>query len=96
MTDHLSEPDEQGDVLDQAELDITEGPSPAGPSGTGPLVPDAPRPGEPATATPTGTSGEVISRGGTTPAGPESPTTGTGAATGARRDEEGAPPAAPG
>ena len=83
-------------VVDQSELDLTEGAQPAGPAGTGPLEGDDPRPGHPATATPSGTPGEVASRGGATPAGPSSPTSGTGAGTGARRPEEGVPPTAPG
>lgn len=96
MSDHLHEPDDEGDVVDQSELDLTEGPSPRGPMGTGELEPDLPAPGEAAVGTPSTAAGEVASRGGTTPAGPTSPSTGTGSGTGARRDEEGVPPAAPG
>ena len=49
-----------------------------------------------AATTPTGTTGEVTSRGGDTPAGPTSGTTGTGTGTGARREGAAAPPSAPG
>ena len=96
MSDHLHEPDDQGDVVDQAELDLTEGVSPSGPVGSGPLEPDGPPPGHPAATTPTGTAGEVGSRGGDAPAGPTSGTTGTGTGTGARREGAAAPPSAPG
>lgn len=96
MSDHLQPPDDEGDVLDQAQLDMTEGVSPGGPAGFGALEPEAPPPGHPGASTPAGTSGEVGSRGADTPAGPTSSTTGTGTGTGARRDEQAAPPSAPG
>jgi hypothetical protein len=96
MSDHLHEPDDEGDVVDQTELDLTEGVSPSGPAGAGPLEPDGPPPGHPAATTPAGTGGEVASRGGDAPAGPTSGTTGTGAGTGARREGADAPPGAPG
>jgi hypothetical protein len=96
MSDHLHEPGEDGDVIDQAQLDMAEGVSPSGPAGFGPLEPDAAPPGHPGATTPVGTPGEVGSRGGDTPAGPTSATTGTAGGTGAGRDEAAAPPSAPG
>jgi hypothetical protein len=92
MSDHLHEPDEHGDVVDQTEADLTEGPTGVRPGGAPPVDGEGPTPGHPTSATPLGTAGEVSSRGGASPAGPESSTTGTGGGTGADPDRENVPP----
>jgi hypothetical protein len=55
MSDHLQEPDEQGDVVDQTEMDQVAGPATTGVAGA--LAEDAPRPEEPAPSMPE-TAGE--------------------------------------
>lgn len=96
MTDHLQEPDEQGDIVDQTEMDLKAGPSNAGPSAASLLADEGKPPGHPETASTMGSDGEFLSRGGVGPAGPDSATSGTGRGTGADPDQERTPPSAPG
>lgn len=96
MSEHLQEPDEHGDVVDQTEADLTEGPTSVRPDGTTGPDTGAPSPGHPVAAMPAGTPGEIASRDGDSPAGPESTTTGTGSGTGADPDGANVPPTAPG
>ena len=79
----LREPDEQGNVVDQTEADLTEGPATGEPGAIAAMSTGAPPPGHPAAAVPMGSAGEANSRGGSGPGGPESAATGVGKGTGA-------------
>ena len=97
MSDQLHEPDEQGNIVDQTEADLTAGPAATGPGGAALIGEDVPPPGHPATPSTAGSDGEYLSRGGAAPAGPESSTMGTGSGTGVDPDPpEQVPPTAPG
>jgi hypothetical protein len=96
MSDHLHEPGEDGDVIDQAQLDMAEGVSPAARPASGRSSPTPPRPGTPGRRPRSAPPVRSAAEGATRPAGPTSATTGTAGGTGAGRDEAAAPPSAPG
>ena len=91
----LHEPDEQGNIVDQTEADLTEGPATGDSGAAAALGTDAPPPGHPASAVPLGSVGEADSRGGSGSAGPESSSTGTGGGTGADPGASNVPPTSP-
>lgn len=98
MSDHLHEPDDDGDIVDQTEVDLAAGPSRTGPGAAPLLAEGAPPPGHPEASVPDQSTGEAISRGGVSPAGPTSTATGTGtgSGTGTEPDAADVPPDAPG